>query len=387
MEIKILFVDDDQIDLMAFERVFRTNPFNITYSCANSLKSAKELLETHEFDLIITDYFLIDGNALELLSLKKNIPCIIVTGVGNQDISVDALSKGAYDFIIKETNGDHLKTLPFVIKNAIQRSESELKLKEYKANLEETIKIRTRDLENEIKLHKKTEKKLILAEKRILKAKYSMIFALATLAESRDNETGAHVTRIREYCKLLAQKLRKTKKYKNQIDSKFIEDIFNTSILHDIGKVGIPDAILLKPGKLTPEEFEVMKTHTEIGGKTLAKVYESNPSHSYLEMATDIVLHHHEKWNGLGYPRGLAGEEISLASRITAYSDIFDALMSRRSYKESFSKEETLRIMEMEKGVILDPFIFPYFEEIFDQFVSIYEDKSDHNYNFDFYRL
>lgn len=232
-------------------------------------------------------------------------------------------------------------------------------------------------IENDLVNFKKAKRALNKANNEVRNAKNAMIFALATLAEFRDSETGEQTLRIREYCKLLALKLKETKHFKAQISKQFIEDIYNTSVLHDIGKVGIPDAILLKKGKLSEKEFEIMKTHAEIGGRALAKVYEMHPNHSFLEMATDIVLHHHEKWNGEGYPRGLCANEISLASRITTFADIFDALMSKRSYKEAFSKEKTLEIMRMEKGKTLDPYIFPYFEENFEEFVCIFETFQD----------
>ena len=386
--IKLLIVEDDAIDIMAFERLFKKDK-SIELETATSVIEAKKKIAENNFDIIICDYMLRDGNAKEVLKLKGDIPFVIVTGVDNQDTALEILSQGAYDFIIKDTKGEYLKTLPVVIRNSIQRNKAELKLKEYQTNLERLVVERTKEFEQELERHRDTEKKLLQAEKDIIKAKNSLIFAMATLTESRDNETGAHIIRISEYCRILALKLKKTKKFKNQIDDNFVEDIYNTSVLHDIGKVGIPDAILLKPGKLTLEEFDVMKTHTEIGGRALAKVYESNPTISYLEMATDIVLHHHEKWNGLGYPRGLREEEISLAARITTFADIFDALMSRRTYKDAFSKDETLKIMKKEKGVTLDPNIFPYFEEVFEEFVEIFEEKNDNILDFDLslYRL
>ena len=255
-------------------------------------------------------------------------------------------------------------------------------MKEYQKKLESIIEEKSLILENEIKDRKQAERKFLKAQREIKKAKNSMIFALATLAESRDSETGAHTLRIREYCKCLSVRLKKEKYFKRKITKQFIDDIYHTSVLHDIGKVGIPDSILLKNGKLTEREFEIMKTHSEIGGRTLAKVYESHPNHSFLEMATDIVLHHHEKWNGEGYPRGLCAHEISLASRIVTFADIFDALMSKRTYKEAFSKEKTLEIMRSEKGVTLDPYIFQYFEEVFDEFVRIFEAFEDDSIDF-----
>ena len=382
--IRLLVIDDDYFDIMAFKRFFK-NVDTVELETVQSISDAIDKIKKSTFDILISDFNLKDGNAFELLEVKGNIPIVIITGVDSNQIALEALKVRAYDFIVKDSKGDYIKTLPIVIRNSIERNKAELKLKEYQKELENIIKEKTIALEIEAKDRKKTERELLKAQKEIKKAKNSMIFALATLAESRDSETGAHTLRIREYCKCLAFRLKKEKQFRSKITKQFIDDIYHTSVLHDIGKVGIPDSILLKEGKLTEKEFEIMKTHSEIGGRTLAKVYESHPTHSFLEMATDIVLHHHEKWNGEGYPRGLCAHEISLASRITTFADIFDALMSKRAYKEAFSKEKTLEIMKSEKGITLDPYIFPYFEEIFEDFVKIFEDFEDDSIDFSSY--
>lgn len=376
---KILVVDDDEFDIMAFERFFKRNS-DIKLETAKSIEEAKEKLAVNKYDVIICDYKLKDGNALELMDIKSEIPLIIITGTESIELETEALKMGVYDFIVKDTKGEYLKVLPTVIRNAMGRNRVEAEMKKYHKELLKTIEEKTIELENEKSKCKKNKRELVKANNEIRKAKNAMIFALATLAEFRDSETGAHTLRIREYCKVLAVRLKGVKQFKGQITKQFIENIYNTSVLHDIGKVGIPDAILLKKGKLSKEEFEIMKKHAEIGGKALARVYESHPNHNFLEMATDIVLHHHEKWNGEGYPRGLCANEISLAARITTYADIFDALMSERTYKKAYSKEKTLEIMKSEKGVTLDPYIFPYFEEIFEEFVEIFKAFQDENF-------
>lgn len=181
------------------------------------------------------------------------------------------------------------------------------------------------------------------------------IYALIKLSESRDDDTGTHIERTAGFCRLLAQKARCVSKYADEIDEKFIETIYKASPLHDIGKVGIPDNILLKPGKLTDEEFAIMKTHVQIGYQTLAKVEHQYSMNEFLKMGMDIALYHHEKWNGSGYNAGLAGEQIPLSARIMAVSDVYDALRSKRVYKEAFSHEKSIEIIVSGKGSHFDP--------------------------------
>lgn len=182
-----------------------------------------------------------------------------------------------------------------------------------------------------------------------------IVFSLAKLAESRDPETGAHLERMREYSRELALYLAATDEFPDEISSDFIRAIFLTSPLHDIGKVGIPDNILLKPGKLTFEEFEVMKQHTTIGSRTLEAALEACPSADYLSLACDIAAYHHERYDGSGYPAGLIGDAIPLAARIVAVADVYDALTTKRVYKEAFSHEVARKIIIEGSGSHFDP--------------------------------
>ena len=189
------------------------------------------------------------------------------------------------------------------------------------------------------------------------------IYALVKLSESRDDDTGAHIERTAGLCKLMAQLLSKEQIYKHLIDDNFIENIYKASPLHDIGKVGIPDSILLKPGKLTKEEFEIMKTHVNIGYDTLKEVYDRFPNNSFLEMGMDIIKYHHEKWDGSGYPHGLSGRQIALPGRIMAIVDVYDALRSKRVYKDAYSHEKSCNIIQEGRGGHFDPFIVDVFIE------------------------
>jgi response regulator RpfG family c-di-GMP phosphodiesterase len=216
----------------------------------------------------------------------------------------------------------------------------------------------------ELNLLKQTlENRVRLRTKEVRKIQHVTIFALARLAESRDRETGDHLNRMRKYCYLIAKKLSKTKPYRDYIDRNYIINIFHSSPLHDIGKVGINDAILLKPGKLTTEEFEVMKTHTVIGGKTLedAEKQLKYKTRSFLSMGKNIAYCHHEKWDGSGYPFGLKGKEIPLSARIIAVSDVYDALTSKRVYKDAIIHEEAKKIIVQGSGKHFDPIIVDAF--------------------------
>jgi HD-GYP domain-containing protein (c-di-GMP phosphodiesterase class II) len=191
------------------------------------------------------------------------------------------------------------------------------------------------------------------------------IFVVARLAESRDPETGSHLERVQNYAQMTARHLSRKEKYRKLITPEYIEDIVRSSPLHDIGKVGIRDSILLKPGKLTPEEFEIMKSHTTIGGDTLrdGELRQKVKGDSFLTMGRCIAYSHHEKWNGTGYPKGLAGEDIPLSARIVALADVYDAVSSKRCYKDACSSDQTRRIIVEGSGTHFDPDVVEAFVE------------------------
>ncbi len=190
------------------------------------------------------------------------------------------------------------------------------------------------------------------------------IIGLAKLAEYRDNDTGQHLQRIQEYVVLIARELARQEKYREYITEEYIQDLYTSSILHDIGKVGIQDAILLKPGALTPEEFAIIKQHPVMGGDVIAEIENHIQGRSFYALGREIARYHHEKWDGSGYPEGLQGEEIPLSARITALADVYDALTSERPYKDASSHEEAVRVIKSGRGTQFDP-------EVVDAFVRI----------------
>ncbi|TAJ82028.1 MAG: HD domain-containing protein [Gallionellaceae bacterium] len=211
----------------------------------------------------------------------------------------------------------------------------------------------------------------------ITQAQTETIFALSKLAESRDPETGAHLERIREYCKLLASALSKHSQYSRTVNNDYIENLYIASPLHDIGKVSIPDHILLKPGRHTDEEFAIMKTHAVRGAETLRAVHQNNGNNSFVQIGIEIAESHHEKWDGSGYPYGLKGNAIPLSGRILALVDVYDALRSKRCYKESFSHEKSRAIIQEGEGKHFDPDIVSCFLEIENDFDATWKNLSD----------
>jgi putative two-component system response regulator len=229
-------------------------------------------------------------------------------------------------------------------------------------------------IEEQLKKYNDHLEELVEEKVKVISAtQLSTIYALVKLAESRDDDTGDHIGRTAAYCKLLAEKLLERGEYPHVVNAEFVETVTKASPLHDIGKVGIPDAILLKPGKLTPEEFEIMKTHVIIGHKTLASVLEQCTLNAFIQTGMDITLCHHEKWDGSGYPNGLKGEEIPLSARIMALADVYDALRSKRVYKEGFSHEKSVEIIRQDSGKHFDPLLVELFLQHHREFCRIFE--------------
>jgi len=218
---------------------------------------------------------------------------------------------------------------------------------------------------------KKAETELLESYRKLHNARMATILGLAKLAEYRDEGTGTHLERIREYAKIIAEEMAKNPKYAGLITPEYIEDIYQSSILHDIGKVGIPDAVLLKPGRLSDEEFDVIKRHTNLGGDAIKAIEMQIEGQSFLALGKEIAYNHHEKWDGSGYPRGLNGEDIPLSARIIALADVYDALTTKRFYKEAYTHEKSRQIIIDLKGTHFDPEVLDVFLALADEFDRI----------------
>ncbi len=213
----------------------------------------------------------------------------------------------------------------------------------------------------DISATKEMERKVLESNRLLDSSRQAAIFGLAHLAECRDDETGAHLTRIREYTLLLADVLEHESEVQQQVTESFKEDIYRSSVLHDIGKVGIPDDILLKPGKLIDEEMRIMQQHCYLGSQVLQNAEEMSGVRSFLTMGQEICCHHHERWDGTGYPEKLAGTEIPLAARIVALADVYDALTSRRTYKPAYSHDHARQFIISRSGKHFDPLVVKAF--------------------------
>ncbi len=306
--------------------------------------TALQCVERNPPDVILLDLVMPEMSGFEVCQLLKqdprtrHIPVIVVSGLSERDANVRAIESGADDFLLKPFDAVLLQTR---IKSSLRTKflhdqifEYQDQLETHNTTLEDCVRARTAEIEL---------------------TQQVTVFTLAKLAESRDNETGQHLDRMRCYAREVAAEIITTEKYRNRFDDGFVDQIYQSSPLHDIGKVGIPDRILLKPGKLSNDEFDIMKRHSVIGGDTLKLADEQAGNNSFLSMGKDIAYSHHERWDGSGYPHGLRGEEIPLASRIVAIGDVYDALTSRRPYKEPFSHEKAMAIILEGKGKHFDP--------------------------------
>lgn len=312
-------------------------------------------------DLILLDIMMpgLDGyetcRLLKQEAQTRNIPVIFLTAM-NQDADQETGFRcGCVDFITK----------PISPALTLARVATHVSLKQ--AN--DVLADRNRSLREEV------ERRTL----EVQKVQDVTILAMASLAETRDNETGQHICRTQNYVKALAISLMENSVYSRELDEAVIELLYKSAPLHDIGKVGIPDGILLKPGKLDTLEFTRMKTHAEIGAAIIASAEESldSPS-SFLRLAREIAHHHHENWDGSGYPAGLQGEAIPLSARLMAVADVYDALISKRCYKPPFSHRESCDMIISESGRKFDPTIIQIFERLTDQFAAIAEQYQDH---------
>lgn len=340
---RILIVDDEEPIRGLIENIASREGFECV--TAASVDEALSILDRERFSLLISDINMPGKTGLDLLlnigRIDEDLAVIMATAVDDRNVAVRTLEMGAYGYIIKPFGRNELL---ISIANALRRRELEINNRIYSEGLESLVRERT--------------KKLILAEQEIRDSREETIFRLAKAAEFRDNETAQHTMRIGVYSEIVAKQA--------GCSHELCEQIRVASLLHDVGKIGIPDAILLKPGALTKDEFEIIKTHAEIGFRIL------EDSHSeLLLMGGEIAYTHHEKFDGSGYPRGLVGMDIPLVGRITAICDVFDALTSHRVYKAAMSAEEALEILKEGKGKHFDPDLLDVFFGSLDQILVL----------------
>ncbi len=324
----VLVVEDDCVSAEILSNSLRHFGYEVTTS--DNGAEAFELIRSGKFRLVVSDWDLPEMSGVEICRQIRQrqsssyIYVILVTSFEGVENVVEGLDAGADDFLTKP----------------LQPEELRMRLRVG----ERILSLESRDV---------------------------VIFALAKLAESRDPQTGAHLERMREYCRVLADELSGWEKYRDEIDGEYVQLLYMTSPLHDIGKVGIPDNVLLKPGRFTEEEFETMKEHTLIGGRTLHAAVSAHPEAQFLRMAHDVAMTHHEHYDGQGYPYGLQGEEIPLCGRITALADVYDAMTTRRVYKPKIEHESTREIILEGSSKHFDPDVVQAFLNREDEFVAI----------------
>ena len=339
----IMVVDDTPENLVLLSRILQPEGYKVM--TLPDGRRAIEAIHARQPDLILLDIMMpgMDGyqvcEALKADPATAAIPIIFISALSEPLDKVKAFDTGAVDYITKPFNVMEVKSRVGV---HLDLSFLQKELEYYNARLEERVREQVEELS---------------------KGHLALITAMSKLASVRDSETGDHIERTRRLCRLLAKLLSTTPAFEAVIDESFIENIYNASPLHDIGKVAISDRILLKEGEYLPEEFEEMKTHTTIGKEYLSQALAKSPGNKYLRMGMEIAGNHHEKWDGSGYPTGLSGEAIPLSARIMSLVDVYDALRSKRSYKEAFSHETAMEIIRKDRGTRFDPVILDLFLE------------------------
>ena len=355
---QVLVVDDTPDNLALMSDLLRDT---CKVRVANSGERALRLLGNGPPpDLILLDIMMpgMDGYAV-IRALKANpqtrdIPVLFLTAKSEVEDERIGLELGAVDYLTKPVSHAILQARVKI--HLALKAQADF-LRDKSAFLEAEVARCTRE---------------------VLAVQDVTIHALASLAETRDNETGNHIRRTQHYVRMLAQHLSSQPRFAAKLTDNYILGLFKSAPLHDIGKVGIPDSILLKPGKLTEAEFEIMKTHTTLGRDALERAEkELGTSVEFLSIAKEIAHSHQEKYDGSGYPQGLAGDAIPLAARLMAVADVYDALISRRVYKEPFSHEKSVEIMRLGRGTHFDPDVFDAFlvlQDAFQQIAARYAD-------------
>ncbi len=332
----ILVVDDDRTNLLMAEKLLGKEYHIVSVT---SGEQAFKFLAKKKPDLILLDINMPEMDGFEVMrNLKDNeswtkIPVIFLTADRDADTEAECLQMGAVDFVGKPFE-------PEIIRNRIRRT---LEIEEYRKDLEGVVRRQTAKIE---------------------KIQREIIISLANMIESRDDNTGQHVKRTSQYVEMIVNELKNRNMYEEIINDAYVYNLIKAAPMHDIGKIKIPDQVLQKPGKLTEEEFEIMKQHSSEGGKIIRKIMAQIEEAEYIEVAYNVATFHHEKWNGRGYPDGLSGEDIPLEARIMAVADVFDALISKRCYKDAMSLDKAFEIIKESENEHFDPRIAQVFLEL-----------------------
>jgi len=359
-QLKVLIVDDTPENIDVLGEILR--PYYKRSVALNGEKALQIAGSESPPDLVLLDIMMpgIDGyevcRRLKEDKRTHDIPVIFVTAKGEVDDETTGFELGAVDYITKPVSPP---LVPARVRAHLELATARKALKNQNTILENMVDERTREIQI---------------------TQDVTIEALASLAETRDNETGSHIRRTQNYVKALAEELVTHVRFSAYLDDAEIALLYKSAPLHDIGKVGVPDSILLKPGKLSDEEFETMKEHALYGRDALLRAEAAlgdKASSSFLKLAREIAYSHHEKWDGSGYPEGMVGDAIPIAARFMAVADVYDALISRRVYKPPFSHEKAVDIIREGRGSHFDPDIVDAFLEIHESFRGIAIEYAD----------
>ena len=358
---RILIVDDNAINVDILRRILRKE-YELETAADGHQCLAK--LRTFKPQLVLLDIMMpgIDGyetcRRIKSATIGRFVQVILVSGKGSTAERLQGYEAQADDYVVKPFDHDEMLSK---VRVHLRLAGAQRQL----AAAKEQLEIYANDLEQ-----------LVAQRTQQWAATQDMtVFALAQLTDSRDPETGGHLYRIRSYSQTLAVQLQQSGPYQAAVNERFLKDLYRASPLHDIGKVAVPDAILQKPGKLTPEEFEQIKQHVRVGGETLENARNYVGEGTFMDMAVDIARFHHERYNGSGYCQGLRGQEIPLVARIVALADVYDALTSRRIYKPAYDPNYAREIILRESGAHFDPAIVDAFCACFETFRAGAQDE------------
>lgn len=352
---RVLIVDDEPVNVMILCKLLRNH-----YATETAANGAECLQKVASFrpQLVLLDIMMPGLNGYDVCRQIKEsrvgefVQVILVSAKGSPAERLQGYAALADDYVVKPFNHDELLSK---VRVQFRLWEAHGELRKAKAELE----LNNLDLERLVQIR----------SQQIVAVQDVTVFALAKLAESRDTDTGNHLIRIRAYSQILARQLQNDSPYAASITPEFLGDLYRSSPLHDIGKVGVPDSILRKPEPLTKSEFDVMKKHVQIGAVTLEEALE-HAGGGFLIMAAQVARCHHERFDGTGYCAGMRGQEIPLSARIVALADVYDALTSRRPYKPPYDPDVARSIIVSQSGTHFDPMIVEAFQSRFDEFVT-----------------
>ncbi|MDQ3963399.1 MAG: response regulator [Actinomycetota bacterium] len=354
---EILIVDDDEVTRRLLTRVLEGGGF--LCQTAAGAEEAEQKLAERTFDLILSDVQMPGDSGIDLLErVAKAYPdtaTVMCTDVDDSEFAKRALAMGTYGYVIKPFESNEIL---INVTNALRRRRLEIENRSHRESLDPLVKERTAELWNAIA-------ELEHAQSDLRFSREDIINRLAVAAEFRDDETVRHTERMSRYCELIARL--------NGYDDERCELIRTASVMHDVGKIGVPEEVLLKAGPLSPDEMTIMQSHCEIGHKIL-----SGSKWELLQIASVIALTHHERLDGTGYPNELAGDDIAIEGRIAAIADVFDSLISNRVYRKAFPLPDALDIMRAGRGSHFDPDLFDLFFGAIDEVMEIRADTADH---------